>query len=382
MGGEGRDGGRERATPRSLDTNTPSTHRAFSLSDVQRPLDPWRRKVAVASSKLAGLVLRCVGFSIHVEGRENIAKAEALRSVSARFGGRAWAVVWGGGVGGRAAKGAGSTRGASLPRGPALTQTRHPNPLGLEVALFNHVSWADSALIMYLLAASGVSRASNAHIPIIGTCIHAYQNIYIERDAKGASKGKGVAAIIGDRVRDGRWPMVVVAPEGTCGDGRCVLRFRTGAFVPGAPVLPVLIKYEWTGVNPAWTIIDEPTQFARVVCQFRKAIRVRVLPPYVPSAAEKADPSLYAANVRALYSRELGGGGGPRAGCRAVGKARQWPTHPHHPLPSLQGYEEFAALTRLGVRVTRDGTRVVAPPGVLRADGTVDLTKAARKKAE
>ena len=38
------------------------------------------------------------------------------------------------------------------------------------------------------------------------------------------------------------------------------------------------------------------------MCQFVNLVDVTVLPPYVPSAAEKGDPALYAANVRALYA--------------------------------------------------------------------------------
>lgn len=40
----------------------------------------------------------------------------------------------------------------------------------------------------------------------------------------------------------------------------------------------------------------------RMMCQFVNPVDMTVLPPYVPSAAEKGDPALYAANVRALYA--------------------------------------------------------------------------------
>ena len=59
------------------------------------------------------------------------------------------------------------------------------------------------------------------------------------------------------RAKDTRFPMLVMAPEGTCGDGRCILRFRTGAFVPGVPVLPICFRYNKRRINPAWTIINE-----------------------------------------------------------------------------------------------------------------------------
>ena len=41
----------------------------------------------------------------------------------------------------------------------------------------------------------------------------------------------------------GRYPLFIVAPEGTTKPGHCLLTFSTGAFVAGAPVLPVLLKY-------------------------------------------------------------------------------------------------------------------------------------------
>ena len=50
-------------------------------------------------------------------------------------------------------------------------------------------------------------------------------------------------------------PMLYVAPEGTLGDGRCLLQYKTGAFVAGVPVVPILMRYRLTSHNPAWTIV-------------------------------------------------------------------------------------------------------------------------------
>ncbi len=54
--------------------------------------------------------------------------------------------------------------------------------------MFNHTSWVDAPAIMWLLCPSGVSKASNADIPLIGTCIKAYQNIYVPRESIDAKK--------------------------------------------------------------------------------------------------------------------------------------------------------------------------------------------------
>ena len=40
--------------------------------------------------------------------------------------------------------------------------------------------------------------------------------------------------------------------------------------------------------------------------QFQTRLDIAILPPYTPSPAERADPKLYAANVRALYGRAMG----------------------------------------------------------------------------
>lgn len=44
----------------------------------------------------------------------------------------------------------------------------------------------------------------------------------------------------------------------------------------------------------------------RLLCQLDNSVEVTVLPPYVPSTAERTDPRLFATNVRALYSKTLG----------------------------------------------------------------------------
>jgi lysophosphatidylcholine acyltransferase/lyso-PAF acetyltransferase len=50
--------------------------------------------------------------------------------------------------------------------------------------------------------------------------------------------------------------MLYVAPEGTLSNGRCLLTFKTGAFVAGTPVVPILLRYRLKPHNPAWTIVN------------------------------------------------------------------------------------------------------------------------------
>ncbi|KXZ46933.1 hypothetical protein GPECTOR_39g427 [Gonium pectorale] len=47
------------------------------------------------------------------------------------------------------------------------------------VAIFNHVSWVDAFLMVWLMAPSGVSKASNADLPVLKHAIRALQNVFI-----------------------------------------------------------------------------------------------------------------------------------------------------------------------------------------------------------
>lgn len=81
-----------------------------------------------------------------------------------------------------------------------------------------------------------------------------------------------------------------------------------GAFAPGVPVQPVLLDFRRnTRFNPGWGL-DMSTywHFLRMMTQFKTHVDVTVLPVYKPSAAEKADPRLYAENVRILMAQHLG----------------------------------------------------------------------------
>ncbi len=62
---------------------------------------------------------------------------------------------------------------------------------------------------MWLFAPSGVALEYNAHIPVVGTCIKAFQNIYVPRSSHGSAakptaapgtlKAKSVSDLVQER---------------------------------------------------------------------------------------------------------------------------------------------------------------------------------------
>ncbi|GLC36238.1 hypothetical protein PLESTB_001365200 [Pleodorina starrii] len=292
---------------------------------VAQPLTERRRAWVLFSKEFLIVVLWMLGFRVKVKGRENIAKAEALGSV----------------------------------------------------VVFNHVSYVDAPAIMWLLAPSGVGKSSVSNVPIIKYVVRAYQAVFFHEEkpqrpgSSTPSKPKkdiknpvayvvtgSVTEVLQKRVsepsygRPGGFPMVCMAPEGTCGDGRGLLEFRTGAFVLGRPVLPVCLKYAIKEHNPAWTqVYSELWHLVRLMCQWRNDLEIIILPPYIPSDEEKANPKLFAANVRQLMA-----------------KAMDQPLLPHN-------HAHFLALKKLKVTVDWSGTKVLAPPGVVDQGGKIDFSR-------
>lgn len=71
---------------------------------------------------------------------------------------------------------------------------------------------------------------------------------------------------------------------------------------PVEPTVPTLRGvYD---VDPAYVKISK-TALLRLLCEPRLYLRVTRMPLYRPSAAEKADPRLFAENVRRLMARQL-----------------------------------------------------------------------------
>lgn len=207
----------------------------------------------------------------------------------------------------------------------------------------------------------------------------------VSSDGDGAHAG-GASAKIGSRLQQRGFPTTLLFPEGTTSNNCALLRFRTGAFIHGAPVKPVLLQWyvptlcrPAVGLGPSWwghgraaflhlgeversfccllddhvantsachlccrshrvhvcvivvmSVLPPPppvqravparrgvydvdpayvkisgTALLRLLCEPRLYLRVTRLPLYRPSAEERADPRLFAENVRRLMARQL-----------------------------------------------------------------------------
>ncbi|KAL0725900.1 hypothetical protein Bca4012_040499 [Brassica carinata] len=175
------------------------------------------------------------------------------------------------------------------------------------VIVSNHVSYLDILYHMSASFPSFVAKRSVGKLPLVGLISKCLGCVYVQREAKSPDF-KGVSGTVNERVREAHRnksaPTIMLFPEGTTTNGDYLLTFKTGAFLAGTPVLPVILKYPYERFSVAWDTISGARHVLFLLCQFVNHLEVIRLPVYYPSQEEKDNPKLYASNVRKLMASE------------------------------------------------------------------------------
>ena len=179
-------------------------------------------------------------------------------------------------------------------------------PAALNAKLFvsTHTCLFES---LVLLANLGHFRPMAAEftkrIPIFNKFTHSLDPLYVSR-GKGAKNG-GLVEQLKQSLDEDVYRHVIF-PEGTYSNGKHVLQFKSGAFVPGHPVTPIAFTFpEYT---PFWNR-EESTfgvQIYRILGRLYTPVTIHFLPLYTPSEEERQNPKLFAENVRVLLGKTTG----------------------------------------------------------------------------
>ncbi|KAM7346917.1 lysophosphatidylcholine acyltransferase isoform 1-T4 [Cochliomyia hominivorax] len=170
-----------------------------------------------------------------------------------------------------------------------------------------HSSYVDSIIVAAIGPPAIVAKKETSEIPLLGKIINYAQPIYVQREDPN-SRQTTIREIVNRARSEEDWPQVVIFAEGTCTNRKALIKFKGGAFYPGVPVQPVLLKYPNKYDTFTWTW-DGPGVFRLLwltMASFYSRVEIEFLPVYVPSEEEKADPNLYARNVRAVMAKALG----------------------------------------------------------------------------
>jgi len=153
---------------------------------------------------------------------------------------------------------------------------------------------------------SPISAAENRSIPIIGQLLSVAKPIYVDRE--DAESKKNVVKAINSRVNNLNFPQVAIFPEGTNTNRKALLSFKPGAFTPGLPVQPIILRYSgWDTYT--WTYGQNISNLGVLcfltLCQPIIYLEMEYLSIYKPNEEEKSNPVLYAQNVALEMGKKL-----------------------------------------------------------------------------
>ena len=177
---------------------------------TEKPIAPYWRKVAQQMAAfLARTSYRCCGFSVNVKGKM-----------------------------------------ASAKEAPILVSAPHSGFFDTFVR-----SWCTDP---YGGTPYVVTREENRKLPVISKFFDLFQPIYVKREDPNSRKGTIEEIVRRINLSSHpdpaeRWPQLCIFPEGSTSNRKALMSFKLGAFYPGKPVQPVLIRYPNNTDTVTWT---------------------------------------------------------------------------------------------------------------------------------
>ncbi|XP_071237114.1 lysophosphatidylcholine acyltransferase 2-like [Salvelinus alpinus] len=175
------------------------------------------------------------------------------------------------------------------------------------LAVAPHSTFFDGIVCIVAGLPSTVSRTENLATPIFGRFVRCLQPVLVSRQDPD-SRRNTIMEIDSRAKSGGRWPQILVFPEGTCTNRSCLITFKQGAFVPGVPVQPVVMRYpnRLDTVTWTWQGFSSKTLLLLTLSQLYTNVEIEFLPPVTPTEEEKKRPVLFARTVRNVMAQALG----------------------------------------------------------------------------
>ncbi|XP_051138988.1 lysophospholipid acyltransferase LPEAT2 [Andrographis paniculata] len=183
---------------------------------------------------------------------------------------------------------------------------RKGKPAPREIApiiVSNHVSYIDPIFFFYELFPTIVASESHDSMPFVGTIIRAMQVIYVDRFSR--SSRRHAVNEIKRKASSSQFPRVLLFPEGTTSNGRVIISFQLGAFIPGYPVQPVVVRYPYVHFDQSWGNISLGKLMFRMFTQFHNFMEVEYLPVVFPHENRKENAVHFAQRTARIIASAL-----------------------------------------------------------------------------
>ncbi|CAH1448021.1 lysophospholipid acyltransferase LPEAT2 [Lactuca sativa] len=169
------------------------------------------------------------------------------------------------------------------------------------IIVANHVSYIDPIYFFYECSPTIVASESHDSMPFVGTIIRAMQVIYVNRFSYQSRKH--AVNEIKRKASGSRFPRLLLFPEGTTTNGRQLISFQLGAFIPGYSIQPVVLRYPHIHFDQSWGHIALAKLMFRMFMQFHNFMEVEYLPVMSPSQHHKESAARFAERTgRAMAS--------------------------------------------------------------------------------
>jgi lysophosphatidylcholine acyltransferase/lyso-PAF acetyltransferase len=139
------------------------------------------------------------------------------------------------------------------------TKGKPASPKEAPVIVANHISAVDGLYLFYVYGCSPVAKAELNNSFLIRPLIKSFQTVLVNRtDAKSRQdtldtiNNRAQKAISGSG-----FPQILIFPEGTTTNGSCLISYKVGAFVPGLPVQPVCLNFQFEYLDPSCLYQDQ-----------------------------------------------------------------------------------------------------------------------------
>lgn len=159
-------------------------------------------------------------------------------------------------------------------------------PKHLSTFVSNHSSWLDVPILISHFRTAFASKKTFRKVPVFGLIVQALGCIFISRGASLEKRNK-IVEQIGERQQIiehlGEYPPICIFPEGGTSNGSYLMQFKRGAFASLRAVKPVVLKYKWCNLSPAWDIVPFLPLAIMQFCLFDFKCDVIELPEFVPN---------------------------------------------------------------------------------------------------
>jgi lysophosphatidylcholine acyltransferase/lyso-PAF acetyltransferase len=132
----------------------------------------------------------------------------------------------------------------------SLVDPRRVFGIGARVIVCNHLGLTYAVKILIDTGASVAVKHTLLDLPMVGVVLQALMVIPIDR--RTSESRKRSKELLEKRIRDPRFPPVLIFPQGTTTNQWVLTQFSVGAFSSGVPVQPVCLRFphcHWDGTQ-------------------------------------------------------------------------------------------------------------------------------------